>query len=308
MKPNKLYEACTGMVFNIQHFSLHDGPGIRTVVFFKGCPLRCPWCANPESQRFTREITWDKKKCRLCLHCVQQYPQVFQHRQGEILVDQLAAQACGSRLDPVDICLYDALDSEGEEKSAGQIIREVCKDKAFYSESGGGITLSGGEVLAQPEFALAILRLAKESGLHRAAETTCYTTPAVFREFLAEIDYLLFDVKHFTDQKHRSIVGVPLPPITENIRLAVASGKDILARIPLVPGFNDTLADVDGFAAYFQEVGIKKVQLLPFHQFGENKYRTLHRSYAFTGVDALHKEDLQEHARRFAGFGIECMI
>lgn len=243
-----------GMIFNIQKFSLHDGPGIRTVVFFKGCPLRCAWCANPESQ--LRE------------------PQLLS---GEV---------------------------KGKLMSLSEVLEICMQDRDFYEESGGGVTLSGGEPLVQPEFAAALLGGLKAQGIHTAMETTGYAVPEVFDRVAAKADLLLFDVKHWDVDKHKQGTGVSNERIFANLRGAISAGKNVLPRIPVIPGFNNSLDDAAHFAALFQEMGAKEVQLLPFHQFGESKYELLGREYAYANLDALHEEDLSEFQQVLTNAGI----
>lgn len=178
------------------------------------------------------------------------------------------------------------------------------QDRDFYEESGGGVTLSGGEPLAQPEFAAVLLDGLKAQGIHTAMETTGYAVPEVFDRVAAKADLLLFDVKHWDVDKHKQGTGVSNERILTNLRGAISAGKNVLPRIPVIPGFNDSLDDAAHFAALFQEMGAKEVQLLPFHQFGESKYELLGREYAYANLNALHEEDLAEFQQVLASAGI----
>lgn len=238
-------EAC---IFNIQKFSLHDGPGIRTVVFFKGCPLKCFWCSNPESQAGKPEQMWDKQK--------------------------------------------KAHTTVGEYKTIDEIIREVMKDQAFYEESGGGVTLSGGEVLYQAEFATELLRQLKDKGIHTASETTGFARNDVFRKFIEQVDLLYFDVKHHAEMEHKAGTGVSLQPIPNNLKTALELQQHLVVRIPVIPNFNDGRENAKEFAKLFNELGITNVELLPFHQFGEQKYTFLDREYEMKDIPQLHTEEL----------------
>ena len=251
-----------GLLFNIQKFSLHDGPGIRTVVFFKGCPLSCKWCSNPESQR-------------------------------------------------ADPCLI----VEGAEKvpdSRPYSIKEtleIClQDRPFYEESGGGVTLSGGEVLTQAEFAAALLKSLRAEGIHTTLETSGYAPVEVFNEVSALADLLLFDIKHFDGSRHADGTGLDNSLILTNLHAALAKKIPLLCRVPVIPGYNDSHKDAHGFASLFLEMGLGRVQLLPFHQFGERKYDLLDMSYAMRSVHQLHNEDLEDFRRIIAGVGIECFF
>ncbi|EHI69115.1 glycyl-radical enzyme activating protein [Streptococcus ictaluri] len=251
-----------GIVFNIQHFSIHDGPGIRTTVFLKGCPLRCPWCANPESQQKAPE-------------------------------EMLSADGCKTEI-------------VGQEKSVSEVMEEVLKDRDFYEESGGGMTLSGGELFAQFDFALALLKEAKKQGLHTAIETTAFAKHEQFVQLINYVDFIYTDLKHYETLKHRKTTGVNNNVIIQNIQYAFQSGKEIVLRIPVIPNFNDSLADAKAFSQLFLKLNIKDVQLLPFHQFGENKYKLLKRDYQVADVKAYHPEDLKAYQEIFLQHQIHC--
>lgn len=287
----------SGIVFNIQKFSVNDGPGIRTVVFLKGCPLRCRWCANPESQSVRAEIMWDEKKCVGCHHCIEVCPhQAVSLKEGRISIDSSKCNGCGNCFHE---CPGKALKNEGELKTVREVMDVVMQDLPFYEESGGGITLSGGEMLAQPEFAASLLKTAKENGLNTCCETTGFAKEEVFAEVIENLDTILFDVKHWDSQKHKEGTAVPNELILSNLKYAIETGKDVLPRIPVIPGFNDSLNDAKNLARVIKEAGGTKCQLLPFHQFGENKYEQLGREYAYKDVTAYHREDLENYRRVF---------
>ena len=242
-----------GLLYNIQKFSIHDGPGIRTVVFFKGCPLSCHWCSNPESQ--------DSHACTETRACTPE--------------------------EAMKICL---------------------EDRSFYEESGGGVTLSGGEPLSQRQFALELLRALKNEGIHTAIETSGHADPAAFGEITEEADLLLFDIKHFDSRRHAEGTGVPNDTILANLSGAIARGKNTLPRIPVIPGYNNSARDAAGFAALLKSFGLTRAQLLPFHQFGEKKYELLKLPYALANIPQLHPEDLEEFRRIIIGHGIDCFF
>ena len=252
----------TACIFNIQKFSIHDGPGIRTVVFFKGCPLRCTWCANPESQNAFPEQMWDKTK--------QEYV------------------------------------TQGKDMTVDEVLTEVMKDLPFYEESGGGVTLSGGEVLYQATFAKKLLAELKQQNVHTAIETTAWTNPLLFQDFIKDVDYLMIDLKHYDSAAHREGTKVKNEIILENLRIAKAAGKEVLIRIPVIPDYNDSLEDARHFSQLIASIGLTDVNLLPFHQFGENKYELLEREYAFTGVRQYQAEDLDDYRQIFLDEGLNC--
>ena len=302
MKSDSAY----GMIFNIQKFSLNDGPGIRTVVFFKGCPLKCTWCANPESQEPRLQILWDEKKCLHCDTCVRSCPTLaVKNIDGKIFVGHKNCSACGIC---VKNCPAHALKPEGEKKSVDEVMKIILQDLPFYEESGGGVTLSGGEATMQPEFALELLKALKEKNIHTAIETTGFASPAIFQRIIEYLDLLLFDIKHWDEEKHKEKTGVSNLPILKNMKYAIESGKEVLPRLPVIPNYNDSLDDAKKFSERLKEVGAKKVQLLPFHQFGENKYKMLGKNYEFTHVKGLHPEDLKDFQKIFLDNGIEAFF
>lgn len=295
-----------GLIFNIQKFSIHDGPGIRTTIFLKGCPLRCKWCANPESQSANVQILWDQKKCVHCLQCVKSCMyQAISCREGEIHIDEALCQGC---LNCVSTCLQSALSNEGETKEIEEIVRIALQDKDFYEESGGGITISGGEGMSQPDFLKELVKELKKHNLHLAIETTGYIPKETFHELAPLFDLLLFDVKHYDTNRHFEGTGVHNEQIINNLKWAFHQGLEILPRIPVIPRFNNSIQDAAGLASLLTEIGLKKVQLLPFHQFGERKYEMMHKEYAYKNVRALQKEDLIEYQNEFIKKGLDCIF
>lgn len=295
-----------GLIFNIQKFSIHDGPGIRTTIFLKGCPLRCKWCANPESQSETIQILWDKKKCVHCLQCIQSCTNhAISYRDETIHIDESLCKGC---LTCVSNCLQSALSNEGETKDIEEIIRIALQDKDFYEESNGGITISGGEGMSQPEFLKDLVRELKKYDLHVAIETTGYIPEQTFHELAPLFDLLLFDVKHYDTHRHFEGTGVYNQLIINNLKWAVNQGLTILPRIPVIPEFNDSLQDAKGLASLISKIGLTQVQLLPFHQFGERKYEMMHREYAYKDFKALQKEDLIDYQNEFIKKGLDCFF
>jgi len=255
-----------GLLFNVQKFSLHDGPGIRTVLFFKGCHLSCRWCSNPEGQR-----------AEICLI------------------------ADGSKKVP-DSRLY----------SIDEILTICLQDRPFYEESGGGVTFSGGEALTQHEFAAALLQSLHEKGIHTALETSGYAPAEVFNEVSALADLVLFDIKHYNNSRHVEGTGVHNDLILANLKTAIKNKSSkkipILLRIAIIPGYNNSEEDARGFVSLLKSLEIERVQLLPFHQFGERKYDALAIPYTMRGVPQLHKEDLEEFTQILTAAGINCFI
>lgn len=294
------------LIFNMQKFSIHDGPGIRTTIFFKGCPLKCLWCSNPESQDTSIQILYDQKKCVHCMTCLHACPnKAIQFLQDQFYID---TKACSHCLTCVHNCINQALSYEGEYKTIDEIVDFCLQDVEFYEESNGGVTLSGGEALCQPQAVHVLCSELKKHKIHIAVETTGYIESQIFQESAALFDLLLFDVKHYDSNIHQKMTGVSNEKILKNLSWALNNNIEVLVRIPVIPGFNAEIKDAKGFVSLFQKMGIKKVQLLPFHQFGQNKYSLLNREYAYKDTKALYPEDLQEYQNIFTQEDIDCFF
>lgn len=295
------------IIFNIQKFSIHDGPGIRTTVFFKGCPLRCAWCANPESQKIQIEPIYDSKKCIHCYSCIEACPQgaLSFNSEGWIIRNETKCVNC---LACTKGCPTKAMKVEGEEKDIEEIVQLCLQDLDFYEQSNGGVTISGGEGMIQPEVVIALAKNLKEHGIHLAIETTGQVSFEVFSKLAPLFDLLLFDVKHYDSSIHKEKTGVSNHQIIKNLKWAVDQKLDILPRIPVIPRFNSSLEDAKEVARLLKQIGLTKIQLLPFHQMGENKYALLQRTYAYQNTKALHPEDLKDYQQVFLQEGIEAFF
>lgn len=297
-----------GTVFNIQKFSIHDGPGIRTTVFLKGCPLRCRWCANPESQSSRIEIFYDEKKCSRCGRCISACKSnalSSDPETGKIICDQNRCTGC---LECVKTCPSRARTAEGERMEARKAAEACMSDLPFYEESGGGVTISGGEGMSQPGFVQELVSLLKKEGIHCAIETTGAVGEEVFQRLALEFDLILFDVKHADSEKHAQKTGAGNERILKNLKWAVEKEIPVLCRMPVIPGFNDDRESARQIALLLKKLGIHRIQLLPFHQMGENKYRLLHRIYDYAGVPNLHPEDLKDVQSVFLNEGVEAFF
>lgn len=296
----------TGVIFNIQKFSVNDGPGIRTVVFFKGCPLRCHWCSNPESQLSKIQILWNKEKCVECHHCIDICSSgAISLHQNHIHFNTDLCINCGHCILE---CPEKALKAEGEIKTVQEIMNVVLQDRVFYEESGGGITLSGGEILSQPDFAEELILAAKEESIHTCCETTGFAQQEFFIQVIAYIDYILFDMKHWDANKHKKGTGVSNDLIISNMMCAVKMKKTVLPRIPVIPEFNDSLDDATNFSKMLHKIGIQTCQILPFHQLGENKYHLLDKPYTYADIPSLHREDLSDYLKVLQTNGIDAFF
>lgn len=265
-----------GRIFDIRRFSLHDGPGIRTVVFVKGCPLRCAWCHNPESQSGNEELFFFPEKCAGCGACARVCP-VGAHRMedGRHVLDRARCTRC---FHCAAECGAQALRKVGREATVDEVMREVLADRDCYDRSGGGLTVSGGEPLAQPEFVLELLREAKRNKVHTAVDTSGYAKREVVEKFLGVADLFLYDMKETDPEKHLEYTGVPLEPILENLRFLNDRGAAIIVRAPLIPGYNDRPEHRAAVEKIVKELkNVRAVEFLPPDRFGEEKLRWLGR-------------------------------
>jgi len=259
-----------GLVFDIKKYAIHDGPGIRTTVFFKGCPLQCQWCHNPESWRAQAELGFRKSRCVGCGQCAETCPRkAISLVENRPVTDTEKCILCGRC---VDTCIAGARQIIGIEMTVGEVIDEVERDVIFYDQSNGGVTFSGGEPLMQPDFLLALLNLCRQLNIHTAVDTSCYAEPAIVDSAVKKTDLFLCDLKHMNNEMHKRFTGVGNKLILENIRLISQAGKKIVIRIPIIPGFNDDPANIEAtgnFAASLQGVG--RIDLLPFNRGGIEK-------------------------------------
>ena len=269
----------TAFVFDIEKFAVHDGPGIRTVVFIKGCPLHCLWCHNPESQSFEPELLFHTDKCTSCGKCAKVCPEHCHIvSDGKHTFDRAKCHHCGLC---AEHCPAEALDMAGRKMSVDEVMTEIMKDEVFYRNSGGGITLSGGEPLANFEFSYELLKAAKEASIHTAVETSGFAPWDRIRELLPLVDLWLWDVKA-VPEKHEKLTGVPAEPILENLKKLDAAGASIILRCPLVPGVNDEDAALHHIAALANALGhVQQIDLEPYHPLGEGKSSNLGRKDVF---------------------------
>lgn len=276
-----------GNVFDIQRYSIHDGEGIRTVVFLKGCPLRCKWCANPESWAARPELFYVKSRCIGCKTCLAACGnrEVAEAEEGIRIV----RENCTEDLAWTDACPAGALCVKGKQMDVQEVAAEIGKDRVFYQYSGGGVTLSGGEPFLQPEFALELLRSCKEKGISTAVETTGYVAWEVLEEALPLTDLFLYDLKSMDTKIHQEWTGQGNERILNNLKRLARQGANIMVRTPMIPGVNDRREDIEAIMKFLKECGIQKYNILPFHQYGSGKYESIGIPYALADLK-VHEE------------------
>jgi pyruvate formate lyase activating enzyme len=293
-----------GLVFNIQRYSIHDGPGIRTTIFFKGCPLRCKWCSNPESIGSQPEILVREARCNGCRRCIEVCsPGALSLASTGLWLDRKKCDLC---LKCIDSCWEDAIEVAGRFMSLDQVIDECRRDELFYHNSGGGITLSGGEPLLQPEFALAILDKCKALGLNTALDTCGHVPWNVLEKALESADLVLFDIKHLDADEHRDGTGTDNRLILANLEKAMNSGKArIWIRVPVIPGYNDSDQYMEGLARILSSMKAEKVSILGYHELGRPKYQSLGKAYQLSGRKPMSEERLGEIIGIFKSKGLD---
>jgi len=300
---NKLRMNESGLVFNVQKYSLHDGPGIRTTVFLKGCPLCCAWCHNPESQSARTEIVVVENRCAACGECRRACP--FGRAatgKGPMPTDAAECLVCGQC---AEACPTGARQMIGERRTVAEIMEAVLRDRIFYEDSGGGVTFSGGEPLTQPAFLKAMLEACRAEGLRTAVDTCGFACTDVLLDVAGLSNLVLYDLKLMDDARHRQYTGVSNAPILANLRALARAHQNIWLRVPVIPGINDREEDwqaAAGFAAGLQ--GIRQVNILPYHKLGLFKSRRMNHPYALESVEPPSLERMERAAEIFRQRGL----
>jgi pyruvate formate lyase activating enzyme len=290
----------SGLVFNIQKYSLYDGPGIRTTVFLKGCPLRCQWCHNPESQSAAPEISLVPEKCVRCGACVQVCPV------GEPSLDRARCTRCG---ECVEACPAGARELVGKSMSVEEVLGTILQDRIFYDDSGGGLTLSGGEPLLQAAFALDLLAACRRQGLHTAVDTCGFVGTEVLLAAAPLTDLFLYDIKALDDQRHQEFTGVSNAVILQNLAALSQIHDDIWLRVPVVAGFNDQASEVEAIARLAAATrGVRRICLLPYHPLGKHKVERLGKTPALASLSAPSPERMASLAEQVRRFGLSVQI
>jgi pyruvate formate lyase activating enzyme len=266
-----------GVISNIQRYSLHDGPGIRTIIFFKGCPLACRWCCNPETQQKEKEIMFYSNRCIGCGKCVEVCPEKIELNE---LFDSKRCKKCGKC---VEVCPTGARTLIERQVKVNELFEEIIKDEPFFRHSGGGVTLGGGEPCLQVSFARALIEKCEQRGINVAVETSGYCSEDKFFRLIELAHHIFIDIKHMDSKKHKTFTGVTNELILKNIQCAAKiDNVNLTIRVPVIPGFNDTPNELEDIAKFVSALDSKiSVELLPFHKFSANKYQALGRVYCY---------------------------
>lgn len=292
-----------GLVFNIQKYSVHDGPGIRSTVFLKGCPLSCAWCHNPESIAREREIVVVESRCAACGECRKACP--FAESLGGGAVLPARNEPCTRCGECVEACPTGARQLVGREMTVAEVMTEVRKDRIFYEESGGGVTLSGGEPLLQAPFVLALLEACRAEGIRTAVDTCGFGCTENLLAIARAADLLLYDLKFMDEARHRAFCGATNRPILENLRALAATSAALWIRVPVIPGVNDDDDNLSALAKFVTALpNVRQVNLLPYHKSGLPKHGRLGHEYDLRAVESPSALRMAELVALFASFGL----
>ncbi len=312
----------TGRIFDIQGFSVHDGPGIRTTVFFKGCPLRCAWCHSPESQEFPTELNWMEIKCAgvaACGKCLNVCPSGAISAGGtrrdslsgeDLTLVRVDRKKCVRCFKCTEVCMHKALYVCGKEYTVDELMERIVKDRPFYDQSGGGVTFSGGECVWQPEFLLEVLKRCRAEGIHTAVDTTGYVNWRFLEPIVPYTDIFLYDIKNTDSALHKQLTGVPNELILENAVNLAEAGAKFQIRIPVIPLFNDSVESFDAAGRFILSLGsaVEVVQLLPYHNLGTVKWGRLGRDTKVFEAAPPSDELMQARKEQLQAMGLNVMI
>jgi pyruvate formate lyase activating enzyme len=298
-----------GIVFDISTYSVYDGPGIRTTIFLKGCPLKCSWCHNPESQLLKAQVSYINEKCILCGTCVKSCPEkALEIKKDYIVVNFLKCSLCG---ECVENCPQGALELIGKERTVQEVLSEVLPDKPFFENSDGGVTISGGEPTLQFKFLIALLKAFQKNNIHTALETCGYFKPEYLDELIAHVDLFLYDLKHPDSKKHEKYTHVPNERILANFKYIVkhAGSSHILVRIPLIPTVNISLSEMKKQIAFLQKIGYGgPVHLMPYNSLAKTKYEKIGMGEKFQIMGELSEETISTIVNLLQDSGYEAVV
>ncbi len=291
----------TGTIFSVKHFAVHDGPGIRTTLFFKGCPLSCLWCHNPEGKSLSSELALYAHKCTLCRVCENVCKSNAHIFNGAHLIDRAKCIACG---ECADKCLSDALTLFGKRVTVDEILPELLEDRAFYENSGGGVTLSGGECLLQADFVRKLLEELKREDIHTAVDTCGFVPQSAFARVMELTDVFLYDIKADSEETHIKCTGHSNKLIWENLEYLLKNGKEVTVRIPLVPEYNSH--EIEGIARRLSELKkVSAIDVLKYHNFSSSKYSALDMENTMPCVSAPSSKETERAKEILRGYGLK---
>lgn len=295
-----------GVVFDIQRFSVNDGPGIRTIVFLKGCPLSCLWCCNPESQRKEPDVMYDAKKCVGCGKCMKACVHGAIGPGNTTWVDRSKCVGCG---ECVNVCPTGALTLKGEVMTVSEVIHVLRRDAHYFRKSGGGVTLSGGEPLMQWKYARELLKACKAQGWDTAIETTGYGSEEAIEAVIPYLDLVLLDCKSTDPVVHKRVTGVSNELIQKNARKIVSMANKVIIRVPTIPTVNASEEEFHRIAEYAKSLGVDTVHVLPYHTLGQSKYEMLGKAYAMGyEIKSLPREEAAVYQQIVESHGLKCMV
>jgi len=294
----------TGIIFDIKKFSIHDGPGIRTTVFLKGCPLSCWWCHNPESQAAGPVRVFRENRCIACETCLAVCPADAISKNGNgITTNGELCTLCG---ECVDACYADAREIIGREVTVADVMAEIEKDIAFYDESGGGVTFSGGEPLLQRDFLRALLRACKEKEMHTTVDTSGFAPWTTFEHIRADVDLFLYDLKLMDNTHHQQFTGVSNRLVLQNLQSLSQRGQNIIVRVPVIPGITDTDKNIRQIGTFMAALPqLYPVELLPYHQIATDKYQRLQTAYRLSEIQPPAPERMSQVAGLLREFNLQ---